>query len=72
MVCQRGGDASDKTGVQGEYILQFGKCRGKSFRWLLENDVGHTMYLIKHTDKEEAAGVSMTEGPSKASMSSFV
>ncbi|KAK1885154.1 Dystonin [Dissostichus eleginoides] len=36
----RGGDASDRTEVAGEYILQFGKYKGKSFRWLLENDIG--------------------------------
>ena len=35
VVRQRGGDASDKSEVAGEYILQFGKYKGKSFRWLL-------------------------------------
>ena len=70
-VRHRGGDASDNTEVLGDYILQFGKYKGKSFRWLLENDVGYAIYLIKHTQKEEAAGVHMTEGHNKASMSSF-
>ena len=56
----------------GEYILQFGEYKGKSFRWLLENDVGYTIYLIKHTEREEAAGVLMTEGHSKASLLSYV
>ncbi|KAG7506016.1 hypothetical protein JOB18_045153 [Solea senegalensis] len=68
----RGGDASDKTEVLGEYILQFGKYKGKSFRWLLENDVGYTIYLIQHVEKEEAAGVSMTQGHNKDSILSFV
>ncbi|KAK7880588.1 hypothetical protein WMY93_032776 [Mugilogobius chulae] len=54
----RGGDVSDQTEVLGEYILQF----GKSFRWLLENDVGYTLYLIQSHQKEEAAGVSLTAG----------
>ncbi|KAK1884674.1 Macrophage mannose receptor 1 [Dissostichus eleginoides] len=40
VVRMRGGDASDRTEVAGEYILQFGKYKGKSFRWLLENDIG--------------------------------
>ncbi|CAL8276695.1 unnamed protein product [Merluccius merluccius] len=71
-VRHRGGDASDNIEVLGDYILQFGKYKGKSFRWLLENDVGYAIYLIKHTQKEEAAGVHMTEGHNKASMSSFV
>lgn len=72
VVQQRGGDASDKTEVYGEYILQFGKYKGKSLRWLLENDVGYTVYIIKHTEKEEAAGVCLTEGHNKASLLSFV
>jgi len=42
-------------------LLQFGKYKGKSFRWLLENDVGYTMYLIKNLKKEEALGICMSE-----------
>ena len=72
VVRQRGGDASDKTEVYGEYILQFGKYKGKSFRWLLENDIGYTIYLLKSHEKEEAAGVFMAEGHSKDSLLSFV
>ncbi|XP_026221475.1 uncharacterized protein LOC113165895 [Anabas testudineus] len=71
-VRQRGGDASDKTEVLGEYILQFGKYKGKSFRWLLENDIGYTIYLIKTQQKEEAAGSFKAEGNSKDSLLSFL
>lgn len=62
VIYQRGGDASDMKEVQGEYILHFGKYKGKSFRWLLENDVGDTMYLIKDLQKQEAAGTSVAKG----------
>ncbi|XP_056598241.1 uncharacterized protein LOC130416213 [Triplophysa dalaica] len=72
VVRQRGGDASDQKEVFGEYILQFGKYKGKSFRWLLENDVGYTIYLMKNLQQEEAAGVTMTEGHSKSSLVSFM
>ncbi|GAA6097626.1 uncharacterized protein LOC110959929 [Tachysurus ichikawai] len=71
MVRQRGGDASDKTEVLGEYILQFGKYKGKFFRWLLQNDMGYTIYLIKNLQQEEAMGVFTSEGPSKSSLLSF-
>ncbi|MEQ2309208.1 hypothetical protein AMECASPLE_036139 [Ameca splendens] len=37
---QRGGDVTDAPEVLGDYILQFGKYKGKSFRWLLEDYVG--------------------------------
>ncbi|KAJ8364727.1 hypothetical protein SKAU_G00135580 [Synaphobranchus kaupii] len=72
VVLQRGGDLSDKQEVLGEYIIQFGKYKGKSFRWLLENDVGYTLYLIKKVDQEEKAGVFKPEGHSKASLLSFL
>ncbi|XP_068574651.1 uncharacterized protein [Cebidichthys violaceus] len=72
VVRQRGGDASDRTEVTGDYILQFGKYKGKSFRWLLENDIGYTIYLIRNQQKEEAAGVFMAAGHSKDSLLSFV
>ncbi|XP_069392276.1 uncharacterized protein [Paralichthys olivaceus] len=71
-VRQRGGDASDRTEVLGDYILQFGKYKGKAFRWLLENDVGYTCYLVKDMRKEEAAGRFGPEGHSKDSLLSFV
>ncbi|KAK2852279.1 hypothetical protein Q7C36_007480 [Tachysurus vachellii] len=71
VVRQRGGDASDKREVLGEYILQFGKYKGKSFRWLLENDMGYTICLIKNIQQEEAMGVFTSEGPSKSSLLSF-
>ncbi|XP_060721098.1 uncharacterized protein LOC132842439 [Tachysurus vachellii] len=71
VVRQRGVDASDETEVLGEYILQFGKYKGKSFRWLLENDMGYTIYLIKNLQQEEAMGVFTAEGPSKSSLLSF-
>ena len=43
-VRDRGGDVSDQTEVLGEYTLQFGKYKGKLFRWLLENDVPHQTF----------------------------
>ncbi|KAK2841794.1 hypothetical protein Q5P01_011994 [Channa striata] len=72
VVRPRGGDASDKTEALVEYILQFGKYKGKSFRWLLENDVRYVIYLVKNQQKEGAAGVFMAEGHSKDSLQSFV
>ena len=68
----RGGDATDPAELLGEYWLQFGRYKGKSFRWLLENDVGYTLYLLHSHQREEAAGVVMTEGPSKDSVMSFL
>ncbi|KAK0153756.1 hypothetical protein N1851_004267 [Merluccius polli] len=56
----------------GEYVLQFGKYKGKSSRWLLENDVGYIIYLIKKVDEEERDGRFNPQGPSKDSLLSFL
>ncbi|TWW62882.1 hypothetical protein D4764_04G0015290 [Takifugu flavidus] len=69
---KRRGDPSDKMEVQGDYVLQFGEYKGKSFRWLLQNDVGYTVYLIKNVQSEEAAGLCMADSHSKDSLQSFV
>ncbi|XP_026118085.1 uncharacterized protein LOC113097069 [Carassius auratus] len=72
VVLQRGGDVSDKQEVLGEYILQFGKYKGQSFRWLLENDVGYALYLSNKVEEEEQAGQFNPEGPCKDSLISFI
>lgn len=72
VVRQRGGDASDRTEVLGEYVLQFGKYKGKTFRWLLENDVGYSLYLIKSVQREESEGISVSQGHGKDSLQSFL
>jgi len=72
VVFMRGGDVSDRKEVLGEYVLQFGKYKGKSFRWLLENDVGYTIFLTKKVEEEERAGQFKPEGPKKDSLLSFL
>ncbi|KAL7370082.1 hypothetical protein ABVT39_018532 [Epinephelus coioides] len=71
-VLQRGGDVSDRQEVMGEYVLQFGKYKGKPYRWLLENDVGYTIYLINKVEEEERAGTFNPQGNSKDSLLSFL
>lgn len=68
----RGGDVSDRQEVLGEYELQFRKYKGKSFWWLLEHDVGYTIFLTKKVEEEERAGEFKPEGPKKDSLISFL
>ena len=72
VVLQRGGDVSDRQEVMGEYVLQFGKYKGKTYRWLLENDVGYTIYLINKVDEEERDGGFHPQGHGKDSLLSFL
>ncbi|XP_038136108.1 uncharacterized protein LOC119780223 [Cyprinodon tularosa] len=72
VVRQRGGDVTDALEVLGDYSLQFGKYKGKCFRWLLENDVGYTIYIIRNRQKEEEAGICLTESLPKVNLLTFV
>ena len=45
------GDCSNETHVLGQYRLQTGAYAGKSFRWLLSNDLGYAFYLWRETEK---------------------
>ncbi|XP_063069017.1 uncharacterized protein LOC134460571 [Engraulis encrasicolus] len=71
-VRRRGGDASDRLEVQGDYVLQFGKYKGQVFRWLLENDVGYILYLFDSLTKEEEAGIHGGEGHGKVNLHTFL
>lgn len=48
-MCESGGDVDNEEWVLSMTSLQFGKYRGKSFVWLLQNDVGWaTMLMADH------------------------
>lgn len=41
-----GGDSSNRRQLLSCFGIQFGQYRGKSFKWLLENDLGYVAYLV--------------------------
>ncbi|XP_062313692.1 uncharacterized protein LOC134017543 [Osmerus eperlanus] len=45
-VVSQGGDPGTARLVLSQHRLQFGKYWGRSFKWLLENDVGYTLPLL--------------------------
>ncbi|XP_078492897.1 uncharacterized protein LOC144748422 [Ciona intestinalis] len=49
---QRSGNPGDKLNVLGEYLIQFGKYKGQSFKWMLENDLGYTVWLMSNICNE--------------------
>lgn len=71
-VTQRGGDRTIRHEVMSEYVLQFGKYKGQTYRWLLENDMGYTIYLFNKVEQEESEGTFNPEGHSKESLLSFL
>lgn len=72
IVFLRGGDVSDRQELLGEYLVQFGKYKGNSFRWILENDIGYVVYLIHKVEEEERTGQFNPEGPKKENLLSFL
>ena len=41
--------------VLGEYEIQMGKFLGQTFRWIVENAVGYTAWLMHNTTRETAS-----------------
>ncbi|KAL1269405.1 hypothetical protein QQF64_031694 [Cirrhinus molitorella] len=58
-VAAAGGDAGIWQLVLSESALQFGQYRGKTFKWLLSNDVGYAaMVLASHRQERERGDTS--------------
>ncbi|KAE8295744.1 hypothetical protein D5F01_LYC04476 [Larimichthys crocea] len=51
-VASEGGDTSNATLVPSRWKVQFGRYQGKTFHWLLENDVGYSVNLVASHQKE--------------------
>ncbi|TKS65157.1 hypothetical protein D9C73_028123 [Collichthys lucidus] len=51
-VASEGGDTSNATLVLSRWKVQFGRYLGKTFHWLLENDVGYSVNLVASHQKE--------------------
>ncbi len=52
VVKERSGDFNNELDVKGEYEIQFGLCRGQTFRWLLENALGYVGWLLNSIQGE--------------------
>ncbi len=51
-----GGDPSNHQLVLSESALQFGQYRGKSFKWLLSNDIGYLAMVLAVHQREREGG----------------
>ncbi|KAJ8007961.1 hypothetical protein DPEC_G00099780 [Dallia pectoralis] len=52
IVLAQGGDVHDDRLVASENALQFGQYHGKSFRWILSNDVGYAVMILASHQQE--------------------
>ncbi|XP_016432021.1 uncharacterized protein LOC107758734 [Sinocyclocheilus rhinocerous] len=55
-VAAAGGDTSNRQLVLSESALQFGQYRGKTFKWLLSNDVGYAAMVLAVHQREREGG----------------
>ena len=59
-----GGDIHNESHILGQYEMQVGQYVGKTFKWLLENDVGYTCYILRHIhlgSEKECKGVAIND-----------
>ncbi|XP_034553842.1 uncharacterized protein LOC117822965 isoform X2 [Notolabrus celidotus] len=52
-VLSEGGDPCNEWLLLSKVALQFGQYKGQTFKWLLENDVSYTVYLVAGLQKEK-------------------
>lgn len=55
-----GGDPANRMDCLSEYRLQFGAYQGQSFRWILENDMGYSAYLVDSLRYEKVTPVPLS------------
>nr|XP_046255940.1 uncharacterized protein LOC124065002 [Scatophagus argus] len=66
-----GGDPSNAQLVLSGFTIQFGKYKGKTFKWLLENDVGYVAYIVASHQLERGQGNTMCQTPLMANKRSL-
>lgn len=59
----RAADPEDAECVLSMSFLQFGRYRGKSFLWLLQNDVGWAVMVLADHEKTREVGQKKTPHP---------
>lgn len=52
-IISEGGDLSNDWLVLSRYTIQFGQYKGKTFKWLLENDVYYVAYIVTSHQKDQ-------------------
>ena len=51
-VSRLGSNVSDRSALLGQFKVQFGRFKGKTFKWLLENGLGYSAWLVNNMSGE--------------------
>ncbi|KAM9490221.1 uncharacterized protein ACWYII_002946 isoform 4-T4 [Salvelinus alpinus] len=62
-VVSEGGDPGAEMVVLSQCTVQFGKYRGQTFKWMMENDVGYMVHLVTVHQKERERECSVSQHP---------
>lgn len=62
-VVSEGGDPGAETVILSRCTVQFGKYRGQTFKWMMENDVGYMVHVVTVHQKERARERSVSQHP---------
>ncbi|XP_077956268.1 uncharacterized protein LOC144405586 [Gasterosteus aculeatus] len=68
-VVSEGGDTANAALVLSRWKVQFGRYQGRTFHWLLENDVGYSVNLVASHQKERER--TQSEAPLMANKDAF-
>ncbi len=64
IVREPSGDLNNELDVKGDYEIQFGLCRGQTFRWLLENALGYVGWLLNSIQGETTTTAPISQNKS--------
>ena len=60
-VRDRGGDVKNRQQVLGQFQLQFGAFKGKTFLWMVENGLGYACYIGNSVAGETETGAPLSK-----------
>ena len=59
-VMRLGGNPSDRTDLLGQFEIQFGQFKGQTFRWLLQNGLGYSAWMVNSMSSETATSAPLS------------
>ena len=59
-VMQLGGNPADRTDLLGQLEIQFGQFKGQTFRWLVQNGLGYSAWMVNSMSRETATSAPLS------------
>ena len=70
-VQKRGGSTNDSTEVFSEYEIQFGAFHRQTFKWVIENALGYTGWLVDSMRNETVTALALMISQNKAAFKAY-